>query len=121
MDSKNLKFLVDECAGPNLAKWLIDKGYEVYSVYDKNPGLSDETIIKKTREENWVIITNDKDFGDLIFRDSHKHCGVILLRLQNERSSNKIDCLKRVLEQFAEQIENNFMVVTETNIRIATT
>jgi len=121
LSNKNIKFLVDECTGPNAARWLIDNEYKVYSVYDKNAGLSDKAIIKKAKEENWVIITNDKDFGDLIFRDQHKHCGVILLRLQNERSSNKISCLKKVLEQFFNQIENSFIVVTETNIRIANT
>ncbi len=117
----NIKFLVDECTGPNVAKWLTEMGYTVYSIFDNNPGLGDEVIIQKAQAENWVIITNDKDFGDLIFRDHFKHSGVILLRLQNERSSNKINGLKRVLEECASQIKNNFVVVTETNIRVIVT
>jgi len=119
LENKTIKFLVDECSGPAVARWLFQEGFEVYSVFDENAGISDLEIIKKAQKENWVIITNDKDFGDLIFRDAHPHCGVIFMRLQNERSTNKIKCLKRLLAQFSNQIENRFIVVTETNVRFA--
>ncbi len=118
MEAKKTKFLVDECTGPNVAKWLTNNGYVVYSVFDENPGISDVEIIKKATEENWVIITNDKDFGDLVFRDHQQHSGIILLRLKNERSIHKINCLKKLLEQFSDEIDNNFIIVTETSIRI---
>jgi len=118
MGTKALKFLVDECTVPNVANWLKDIGYTVFSVFDENAGINDLGIIKKAQKENWVIITNDKDFGDFIFRDNHRHYGVILLRLQNEKSANKISCLEKFLVEFYDRIENNFIVITERNIRI---
>ena len=42
-----MKFIVDENAGPSLAKWLVVNGYEAYSVYDETPGIPDEDILKK--------------------------------------------------------------------------
>jgi predicted nuclease of predicted toxin-antitoxin system len=114
-----IRFLVDECTGPSVAKWLSKEGYEVFSVFDESPGINDKEILKKAYEENWVIITNDKDFSDLIFKDLHPHRGVIFLRLSNERSINKINCLEKLLTQFPDKIKDQFVVVTETNVRIA--
>lgn len=74
--------------------------------------------MKKALLENWVVITNDKDFGELIFRDNYAHHGIIFLRLSNERSTNKIECLKRLLAEFMEEISGQFVVVTDSNVRI---
>ena len=85
-----MKFLVDECTGPVVAKWLKNLHHDVFSVYDEARGLDDESIINKANEENYILITNDKDFGELIFRLKKLHKGVILLRLEDERTANKI-------------------------------
>ncbi|MEZ4825738.1 MAG: DUF5615 family PIN-like protein [Bacteroidia bacterium] len=109
---------MDECTGPGVAQWLSAQGFDVFSIFDNSPGIPDRQILEKAFTEKWVIITNDKDFGDLIFRDAMEHSGVIFLRLENERSVNKILALKNVLDQFSDQIENQFIVATETTIRI---
>ena len=115
----SLKFLVDECTGPKVAKWLEAEGYEVFSVFDDARGISDLEIIKKAEAEDWIIITNDKDFGELIFRDSRGPVGVILLRLSDERATNKIHCLNTLLTQLDTVGSDQFIVVTEENIRIS--
>lgn len=97
MEGKS-KFLVDECTGSTVAKWLKANNFEVYSVYDSAPGISDDQILNKAFQENWVIITNDRDFSELIFRDKRPHHGAIFLRLSNERSYNKIACLEKLLK-----------------------
>ena len=58
-----MRFLVDECTGPAVASWIQEKGFEVFSIFDNARGADDEFIIKKAFEENWILITNDKDFG----------------------------------------------------------
>jgi predicted nuclease of predicted toxin-antitoxin system len=85
-----MKFLVDECTGPSVASWLRDNGHEVFSVYEDARGAEDDIILQKAFEENWVLITNDKDFGDKVYRNGQLHKGVILLRLENERAASKI-------------------------------
>lgn len=89
-----MKFLIDECTGPAVAKWLMKKGYNVFSVFEETPGISDDAVLDRAREENRILITNDKDFGEKIYRQQKSHQGVILLRLKNERSKNKIKVLK---------------------------
>ena len=63
-----MRFLVDECTGRTVAEWLKDNGHEVFSVYDESRGLDDESIINKANLENYIVITNDKDFGEFVFR-----------------------------------------------------
>lgn len=87
-----MKFIVDENAGPSVAKWLIANGYDAFSVYEEAPGISDEEILKKAFEEGCIVITSDKDFGELVFRDNLPHKGIILMRLVNESVPNKIWC-----------------------------
>ncbi|MCX7855549.1 MAG: DUF5615 family PIN-like protein [Anaerolineae bacterium] len=62
-----MRFLVDECTGPAVAKWLREQGYEVFSVYEEARGADDEEIIRKAYAEGWILTTNDKDFGEKIY------------------------------------------------------
>lgn len=114
-----MRFLVDECTGPAVAEWLQAQGHEVFSVYDSARGMDDNDIVQKAFEENWILITNDKDFGDQIYRENKSHHGVILLRLDNERAKNKIDVLKQLLASYPDRLPNQFVVATEEKVRFA--
>jgi predicted nuclease of predicted toxin-antitoxin system len=65
------------------------------------------------------LITNDKDFGEKIYRQHRPHKGVVLLRLEDERAVNKIAALGRLLKSYAGQLANQFVVVTEKQVRFA--
>jgi predicted nuclease of predicted toxin-antitoxin system len=114
-----VRFLVDECTGPKVARWLREQGYEVFSVYEEARGMDDEEIIVKALDENWILITNDKDFGEKVHREDRSHRGVVFLRLKDERAKNKIETLRRLLEAYADRISDCFVVVTETRVRFA--
>jgi len=112
-----VRFLVDESTGPFVARWLRGQGHDVFSVYEHARGLRDEAIIQKALDENWILITNDKDFGEKVYREHHSHKGILLLRLQDERATIKIETLSRLLKNHADQLANNFVVVTEKRVR----
>jgi predicted nuclease of predicted toxin-antitoxin system len=116
-----MRFLVDECTGPSASSWLRNKGHEVYSVFDEARGMADEEIIRKAFSENWILITNDKDFGEKVFRDGRHHKGIILLRLEDETANSKIRVLSRLIENYPDRLQNSFIVVTESQIRFAQT
>jgi predicted nuclease of predicted toxin-antitoxin system len=67
----------------------------------------------------WILVTNDKDFGDMVFRERRGHRGVVFLRLQDERTASKIDAIRRLLDSYADRLPDAFVVVTETQIRFA--
>ncbi len=114
-----MRFLVDECTGPGVAAWLREQGYEVFSVYDAARGATDTFIIQKAFAEGWILVTNDKDFGEKIYREGFAHHGVILLRLEDERTANKVAVLQQLLQRYAERLPGQFVVVTETKVRFA--
>ncbi len=114
-----MRFLVDECTGPAVARWLRTQRHDVFSVYDEARGMRDADIIQKAFTEDWILITNDKDFGEKVYRERHPHKGVILLRLDDERPANKIAVLQRLLTNYADQLADQFVVVTATQVRFA--
>jgi predicted nuclease of predicted toxin-antitoxin system len=114
-----MRFLVDESTGPVVAAWLRAEGHDVFSVYEESRGMIDDTIIHKAFTEHWILLTNDKDFGEKVYRERHGHRGVVLLRLADERAANKVETLRRLLAEYAEQLANRFVVVTETRVRFA--
>ena len=114
-----MRFLVDECTGPAVAHWLRAQKHEVFSVYEEARGMEDDEVITKAFAENWILITNDKDFGEKIYRERRPHKGVVLLRLEDERTVNKIAILQRLLEGYAERLTEQFVVVTERQLRFA--
>ncbi len=116
-----MRFLVDECTGSKVAQWLRDASYEVFSVFDEARGITDDEVLTKAFVENWILITNDKDFGEMIFRERRGHHGIIFLRLEDERAINKIEVLEKLLENYAEKLPEQFVTVTETKVRIAGT
>jgi predicted nuclease of predicted toxin-antitoxin system len=114
-----MRFLVDECTGPAVASWLRDQNHEVFSVFDEARGMDDDDIIQKALDEKWILITNDKDFGDKVYRDGRLHRGVILLRLEDERSASKIRVLSHLLDKYPDRLPNSFLAVTEEQVRFA--
>jgi len=114
-----MRFLVDECTGPGVSDWLREQGYEVFSVFDSARGVDDSALVQKAFSENWILVTNDKDFGEKVYREKRSHHGIILLRLDDERTSIKISVLEQLLVNHAERLPNQFVVVTENTVRFA--
>jgi len=115
---EDIKFLVDECTGPNVALWLKSQGFITISIYDEFQGKKDFDILKMAFDKNFVIITNDKDFGEMVFKNNLPHKGIVLLRLSNERSSHKIEVLERLFSENILELPGSFTVVSEKTIRI---
>jgi predicted nuclease of predicted toxin-antitoxin system len=116
-----MRFLVDECTGPKVAAWLYSQDHEIFSVFDESRGMEDDEVIQKSYNENWILITNDKDFGEKVYRERRPHRGVIFMRLEDERAANKIEVLRRLLEGYADNLADRFVVVTDTRVRFART
>ena len=110
-------FLVDECTGPTVARWLRTLGHDVFSVYDEARGSMVEELLSRAVTEDRILITNDKDFGELVFRERWPHRGIVLLRLDDERAADKIAALERLLVHHAERLAGRFVVVTESAAR----
>lgn len=114
-----MRFVVDECTGPRVAAWLIEQGHEAISIFDDARGVTDDVVLDIANSGNYIQITNDKDFGEMIFREGRSHCGIIFLRLADERSAAKIEAIDRLIESYSDRLANAFVVVTERHVRFA--
>ncbi len=112
-----MRLLVDECVGPTVARWLRQQGHEVFSVYDEARGLSDDELLARAATGRWILLTSDKDFGELVFRQRLPHCGVVLLRLEDQRARQVIPVLRALLEEYGDRLGDTFTVATETKVR----
>lgn len=115
-----MRFLIDESIEFSLVSFLRRKGFDVASVAKDYQALEDEKILVIARREKRVLITNDKDFGDLIYLRKLPHKGVILFRLKEESVKSKIKLLEKLLKKFPQKIPGRFVVVTETKVRFRT-
>ena len=109
---------MDECAGPAVAQWLRISEHDVISIHPDFRGMDDQVILRWANSDNRILITSDKDYGELIFREGESHQGLILLRMANQTPGNKIEALRLLINSLSPLLEGNFTVVTDSKIRI---
>ena len=80
--------------------------------------MRDDDIVDYALKNNAVIITMDKDFGELIYKNGMVHNGVLLLRLDDAVGDEKLSVLKTIIPQHLNELENNFCVYQNGKLRI---
>ena len=113
-----LRFLVDESTGYLIAKHLIDAGYDAEAVVDILPQASDKDILAYAVHEDRIVVTNDKDFGDLVFLAHLEHRGIILLRTEDYRSTSRWQILEKTIHLYGARLRRAFTVITDEGVRI---
>ena len=114
-----MRFLLDESAEFRIAGFLREAGHDVMAIAHDYPfGLPDHQVLALAVAERRILITNDRDFGELIVRQHLPHCGVIFLRLGlSSTSTSKIERLARLLVSHGDRLDQ-FLVVTAQSVRV---
>ena len=113
-----MKFIVDESTGTSVVRYLRAAGHDVLAVVESMPAAKDGDILDRAVDEGRIVITNDKDFGDLVFRSQRSHDGVILLRLKQDLAATRVRAINNLLQQHADRLAGSFTVASENNVRI---
>jgi len=103
------KFLADENVPLKAVKALKRKGLDIVSVIELSPGLKDKEVLNLANKEERIIVTFDKDFGELVVRQRVKVKGLILLRFISRSSQQVAEKIWQVLESSI-PLENNLPV-----------
>jgi predicted nuclease of predicted toxin-antitoxin system len=93
------------------------KGLDIVSVIELSPGLKDKEVLNPANKEERIIVTLDKDFGELVVRQRVKVKGLILLRFMPRSSQQVAEKIWQVLESEI-PLENNLLVVREHTIQV---
>ena len=114
-----MKFLLDANVEYRLATFLTSLKHDVKTIARDYPhSLPDQEVLALAVQEKRILLTNDRDFGELIFHQHHPHYGVILFRLKNTKDIQvKINWLQTVLQTHHASI-HEYIVITSQGIRV---
>lgn len=113
-----MNLLADESIDRQIVDAFRQKGFDVGYVAEMDPGISDEAVLELANKEGVLLLTADKDFGELVFRLRRLSSGVVLVRLAGLSPIKKCEIVVLlVIKHFSELIES-FSVVTPAGIRI---
>jgi predicted nuclease of predicted toxin-antitoxin system len=113
-----LKLLADENIPSSVCARLVREGFDIVSVAETHCGAKDEEVIRKAKEEERILLTFDKDFSELVFKEKISSKGVILLRFPPKSADFIFEKLKDLFSRKEIEFENNFLVVEEDRVRI---
>lgn len=118
MEPNNLRFLADESCDFAVVRALRLDGFDVYAVNEVMQRSDDRLLIEQAARESRILLTEDKDFGWLVFVSTAKSAGVILIRFPGNARLTLADSARRVVRDHAAQLHNSFVVVQPGAIRI---
>jgi predicted nuclease of predicted toxin-antitoxin system len=112
-----VRWLSDECVDASLVSRLRDAGHDVWYTADGSAGASDLDVLRQAQAETRLLLTEDKGFGDLVFRLKLPVPGVVLLRLDPEKHLVKWNRLKAAIARFGASLFGRYLVIEEARFR----
>ena len=113
-----MNLLADEGVDRPIVKHLRDAGFTVLYVAEMEPGISDDEVLNQANQHNALLLTADKDFGELVFRLGRINGGVVLLRLAGLATETKANTVVTAIQMHAPEMMNAFSVVSPGVVRI---
>ena len=114
-----MKFLLDESAEAWIAVFLIAQGHAAARIgHDYPPRLPDEAVLAIARAEGRILLTNDRDFGELVLRQRLPHRGVVYFPFPLDATAQqKIAALARLLATHRDELDRS-LVVSPRGVRV---
>ena len=113
-----MRFLADECCDAGLVDALRSDGYDVLYVIESLRGATDVELLALAFSERRIFLTEDKGFGELVYRLQRPAHGVVLLRFGVADRALKVPRLRDLLEQEAERLIGAFVVLEVNKVRV---
>jgi predicted nuclease of predicted toxin-antitoxin system len=113
-----ISFVVDEGVDKQITDRLTDLGFEVFSIATMMSGVSDVKVLDLANSKNSILVTSDKDFGELVFRRMLINSGVILIRLAGIPISDKVEIVCSFICEHKKEISKAFSVITKNGVRV---
>ncbi|MBK7410052.1 MAG: DUF5615 family PIN-like protein [Saprospirales bacterium] len=112
------KFLADESVDFRIVTHLREDGYEIEAIVEINPSIDDEEVLNLANEMEAILLTEDKDFGELTYRLKKPNKGIILIRMSGIQIEEKIEKVSQVLENYLQDLRGKFTVISKDKVRI---
>jgi len=116
-----MKLVADESVDFGIIHRLRQMGIDVVSVSENSSGIKDSEVLKIAAEKQCLLVTEDKDFGELIYRLKLVHSGILLIRLNDIPRKERIEFVAEIIEKHFDKLQGNFSVLSKSGLRIKTT
>ncbi len=113
-----MRFLADECCDSGLVRALREYGYDVTYVPETKAGASDDEVLLDAYNEGRILLTEDKDFGELVYRLKKPSIGIILMRINVKERHTKVQRLKEFFDKYQDRLEGYFVVIDSQKTRL---
>lgn len=113
-----MRILADESVDVPVLRALREAGYDVSSILELSLGIADEEVLALARQQERLLLTVDKDFGELVFRLRLTGAGVLLYRLEGFSNTEKAAMVLQILQQHAVELPTSFGVLTGKLFRL---
>lgn len=113
-----MKFVADESVDQPIVDYLRTDGHVVWAVVEMDPGIADDKVLDIANQQNALLLTADKDFGELVFRLKKLSHGIILLRLPGIAPARKALLVSANIHEHEDELSRNFTVISRGSIRI---
>jgi predicted nuclease of predicted toxin-antitoxin system len=108
----------DESVDRPIVERLRQDGHSVVYVAELSPSISDDEVLQQSNGQGAILLTADKDFGELVFRQNRVHNGVVLIRLLGISANSKAEIVAETLRLRAEEVSSAFTVISPGIVRI---
>ena len=113
-----MNFLADESIDRQIVTRLRQDDHKVRYIAEMAPGVSDDRVLDLANREASLLLTADKDFGELVFRQGRFTFGVMLVRLAGLSPARKAEVVAAAVDQHSPEFPGAFAVLTPRSLRI---
>lgn len=113
-----INVVADESVDAAITLALRNHSFTVYSVAENHPSITDEQVLTLANKHSALLITEDKDFGELVVRLRKKHQGILLIRLSGLTSEEKAGIVVKAIKNHFDEMRFAFSVIDFTKLRI---
>lgn len=113
-----MRFLLDENIDLRLVAFLRSLGHDVTAIAtDYQRSIADLDVLTLARTEQRIVITRDRDFGELVNREHQAHTGIVYFRLRTTRYAALEARMRALLQRYPDRLPP-YVVVTDSRIRV---
>ncbi|NLE74003.1 MAG: DUF5615 family PIN-like protein [Actinobacteria bacterium] len=113
-----MRLLADEGVDAQTVVRLRGDGHDLAYVAELAPGITDDAVLDLANAEARLLLTTDKDFGELVFRLRRSPWGVLLLRLTGLTPETRAEVVAQAVAAHGEEMTGAFAVVSPGAVRI---
>jgi predicted nuclease of predicted toxin-antitoxin system len=113
-----MTFVADESVHGAIIDRLRADGWPVLAIRETNREAADPDVLAVAGQAGAVLLTQDKDFGELVYRQQLAHGGVVLIRLAGVAAADRAGLVGRTVRDHKDELPGAFTVISSGGVRI---